>query len=108
MEELRNWQNIVFRWDAVPGANAYIFTLFQQTASGRRQIIRTAPQPQTFWTLEDRSLLSRGTFDWQVEAVYLAAGGRVERWGETGENSFVLDIPVPTLRVQEPGILYGN
>jgi hypothetical protein len=109
LDELRTQRNIVFSWSAVPGANAYIFTLLQQTDNGRRQIIRIGPENRTRWTLENLSLLDQGTFYWQVEAVYSGRNNVIEQQGRIGENSFVVDIPIPSqVQAEEPGILYGN
>ena len=109
IDELRTQRNIVFRWAAVPGANAYIFTLYEQTRSGRRQIISTSPENRTSWTLENISELDRGTFVWQVEAVNRGRNNVIEQRGRIGENSFILDVPHPgPVRLEEPGILYGR
>jgi hypothetical protein len=108
IEELRSRNNLVFSWTAVQGANAYIFTLYQQTTNGRRQIIRRAPENRTSFTLENLDQLDRGTFYWQVEAVNLSRNGLIERRGRITENSFVLDIPYPgPIQVEKPGLLYG-
>lgn len=109
LEELRSQRRIVFSWAAVPGANAYIFTLYQQTAGGRRQIIRTEPQTRTGYTLDNLRVLDRGTFIWQVEAVSRDRDGTFEQRGRIGENTFIVDFPSPgPVRVNDTGILYGN
>jgi hypothetical protein len=109
IEELRNNRSIVFSWSAVPGANAYIFTLYRETAGGREQIIRREPENATRWTLTDLSVLDEGTFIWQVEAVNRGRNNAVEQQGRAGENSFIIDVP-PAARIQfeETGVLYGN
>ena len=110
IEELRA-RSIVFRWSRVPEANAYIFTLYQQTAAGRKEIIRRAPDNSTTWTLNDLGLLDRGTFVWQVEAVVRNRNGTIERRGRIGENSFVLDIPYPgppEVRIEEEAFTNGR
>jgi hypothetical protein len=109
IEELRSLRNITFNWSAVRGANAYIFTLFQQTAEGRRQIIRTEPETRSSYTLNNLRLLDRGTFVWQVEAVSRGRGGAVEQRGRIGEFTFIMDFPsVGPIEIEETGILYGN
>jgi len=95
IEELRTKRSIDFKWSAVPGANAYIFTLYQQSPGEKRQIISTTIENATGWTLDNISVLERGTFIWQVEAVERNQNGTIKRQGRTGENSFVLDIPIP-------------
>jgi hypothetical protein len=109
LEELRTLKNIVFEWKTVQGANAYIFTLYQEAEGGRRQIRGTSPSARTSYVLDDLKLLENGTFIWQVEAVELGRNGAVERRGRTGEYSFNLDFPPPEpVQIEDAGILYGN
>jgi len=108
MNELRSRRNIVFSWQAVQGANAYIFSLYQQTAGGRQLIVRTDPQTATSYTFNNMRVLDRGTFVWQVEALN-RRGTVIEQRGVTGEYTFVLDFPAPgPVLVEDTGILYGN
>lgn len=107
--QLVNMRNIVFRWSAVQGANAYIFTLYQQTANGRRQVVSTPPRSATNYTIDDLRVLDRGTFIWTVEAVVTGRGGEIERRGTAAESTFVMNFRAPTtLEIEEAGILYGN
>jgi len=107
IEELKTQRNIVFRWTAVQGANAYIFTLYEQSASGRRQINNITVTSST-WTLENINVLGRGTFVWQVEAVSRNTNGMVVRRGTIGENTFTIDVPLPNpVQMESPGVLYG-
>ena len=109
IQQLRTQTHIVFNWSPVPGANAYIFALYEQTPAGRREIIRTQPETQTSWTLDDLRVLDPGTFIWQVEAVNRGLNNVIEQRGIIAENHFVLDVPLPgPVQVQEPGILYGR
>jgi hypothetical protein len=109
IEQLRNQRNLVFSWSTVQGANAYIFTLYEQTANGRRIIVSIPPENRTTWTLEDIRVLDPGTYVWEVEAISRDALGVVEQRGRTGVNTFILDVPMPgTVRVDNPGILYAN
>jgi hypothetical protein len=114
IEQIRESNNIVFTWAAVPGANAYIFTLYQDTAGspdsggGRRQITRTPPGNRRSWTLENLVTLGRGTFIWQVEAVNINSAGAIEERGRIGENSFIIDIPRSgPVEIEDPGAHYG-
>jgi hypothetical protein len=93
IDQLKESNSIVFSWSGVSGANAYIFTLFQNTDNGRRQIIRIPPGNRRDWILENLEALGDGTFFWQVEAVNINSAGTVERRGRIAENSFVIDIP---------------
>jgi hypothetical protein len=84
--------NINFRWSAVPGANAYIFAIYQETADGRRQITQIGPENRTSWATDVKTL-GRGNFVWRVEAVSVGKDNVIERHGNPGENRFVVDIP---------------
>jgi len=93
LEDFRSQRSIAFSWSAVSGANAYIFTFYQQTTSGRRQLIRETINSGTSYTLTNLSLLDRGTFIWQVEALSTGRGGAIERRGTAGESTFIVDFP---------------
>ncbi|MDR2542010.1 MAG: hypothetical protein LBC80_00945 [Treponema sp.] len=108
IESLRTRRNIDFSWQAVPGANAYVFTLFEQTAAGRRQISQNPPENRTSFRLENLAILSSGTFVWQVEAVNIGPNGSIDQRGSLGANSFIIDIPLPEVEAIRPGVLYGR
>jgi hypothetical protein len=108
IEQIRESNSIVFTWAAVPGANAYIFSLYQDTGSGRRQITRIPPGNRRNWTLENLVTLGRGTFIWQVEAVNMSPEGTIEERGRVEENSFIIDIPRSgQVEIEDPGTHYG-
>jgi len=108
-EGLRSQRSIPFSWSAVNEANAYIFTLYQQGTSGRRQIIRTTISGDTRYVLENLRLLDKGTFVWQVEAVTMGRGNNIERRGRVAEAVFVLDFDSPLpVQIEDTGVLYGN
>jgi hypothetical protein len=109
VEQLKESNRIVFSWSAVPGANAYIFTLFQDTDSGRRQIVRVPPGNRRNWTMENLAALGSGAFIWQVEAVKMDSTDTIEQKGRIAENSFVINIPLPgQVEMEDPGTLYGH
>ncbi|MCL2196666.1 MAG: hypothetical protein FWB77_03535 [Treponema sp.] len=91
IEGLRNQKNLRFNWSEVPAANAYIFSLYQQTVSGRRLITRTTVEYRTGWALENLNVLSRGTFIWQVEAIIKGRGGAIDRRGNQAESAFIVE-----------------
>ncbi|MDR0474518.1 MAG: hypothetical protein LBH43_12700 [Treponema sp.] len=93
IEEIKR-VNIDFRWSAVAGANAYIFTLYQEVGGSRRQITQIGPENRTSWATDVKTL-GRGNFVWQVEAVNIGRNSVIEQRGSPGENSFVIDIPRP-------------
>jgi hypothetical protein len=105
---LRPQRYIDFSWQTVNGANAYIFTLFEQTATDRRLILRNPPVNRTNWRLENLNILSRGTFIWQVEAVNIGQNGQIDQRGILRDNIFIVDIPVPEVQAIRPGVLYGQ
>jgi hypothetical protein len=106
---LQESRTIVFSWNPVAGADAYVFTLFQETGSGGRRSVVSSEGPETSYTLEDLSLLDLGRFVWQVEAVNRGTDGTPGRRGTPGENLFLVDIPQPdTPQGREPGVLYGR
>ncbi|MCL2411355.1 MAG: hypothetical protein FWC97_06895, partial [Treponema sp.] len=108
IERLRVQQYIDFSWNAVPGANAYIFTLFEQTGTARRQIIRSQHENRTSFRLDNLSVLSNGIFVWQVEAVSIGHNGSIDQLSSPGENILVIDIPLPQVQAIRPGVLYGR
>jgi post-segregation antitoxin (ccd killing protein) len=86
----------------------YVLSLYELPAEGaRRQLISVNISDGTSWTLNNLRILSSGTFEWQIEAVS-NRNGRVERNGTPGVNTFVVDIPLPSINADRPGILYGN
>ena len=106
--QLAQQTGVVFSWSPVQGANAYIVTLLHQTSAGRRQIAQSNPQTQTTWTFRELNLLERGTIVWQVEAVNRNRNGVIEQRGNIGENTFIVDVPVPgPVRLLDTGSLYG-
>jgi hypothetical protein len=107
IEELKANKNLVFRWSGVRGANTYTVTLYQKNAKGRRQIRRIPLGNRTSWTLTNVGSLGRGEFVWRVEAAYAIRDGTIERTGRAGENTFVIDIPIPEVKLEYPGVLYG-
>jgi hypothetical protein len=108
-DELRRSRNIVFSWEPVDEATAYIFTLFREIQNGREQIIRTEPLPQQSWTLDDLRLLNEGNFVWQLEAVKQGLKNVIELRSRTAENRFCLELPLPNqVQVTDTGIMYGK
>jgi len=108
-EQLLSQRTINFRWSPVRGANAYIFTLYEQTANGRRQILRSTINRGTRYTMDNLRVLERGTFVWQVEAVRMGRRNVIEQHGRTTDNIFTVTFPLPgPVEIEDTGILYGN
>jgi len=94
--------NVTFRWSAVPGANAYLFAIYQETGTARRQVTQVGPVNRTTMTMTIKTL-GRGNFVWRVEAVRVGQDNIIEQRGIPGENRFVVDIPRAG-QVQIPGV----
>jgi len=108
-EQLLSQRTVNFRWSPVRGANAYIFTLYEQTANGRRQILRSTINRGTRYTMDNLRALEKGTFVWQVEAVRMGRRNVIEQHGRTTDNIFTVNFPVPgPVEIEDTGILYGN
>jgi hypothetical protein len=98
---------IVFSWTEVQGANAYIFTLFQQTQTDEREVY-SATTNQTSYTFDNLRLLDRGTFVWRIEPVNIIRD-EIEQRGNIGESKFVIDVPsLGPVQIENTGIMYGN
>ena len=91
IEELKK-VTIEFKWTQVQGANAYIFTLYQETGGGRQQITQIGPENFTSWTTDVKTL-GRGNFIWRIEAVNTGRNNVIEQHGNPAESRFVVDIP---------------
>jgi len=108
-ERLQSQRTINFRWSPVRGANAYIFTLYEQTGNRKRQILRSTINRSTRYTMDNLRLLERGTFVWQVEAIRMGRGNVIEQHGRTTDNIFRVSFPMPgPVEIEDTGILYGN
>ncbi|MCL2480484.1 MAG: hypothetical protein FWF38_02095 [Spirochaetaceae bacterium] len=107
--ELRETKTIIFSWNSVEGANGYVFTVFQEgERANQRKLLHTAIVDETTYELEDLSVLDRGNFVWQVEAVSKTEEV-IEQRGTVGQNSFIINLPqVNKPQAKQPGILYGK
>jgi hypothetical protein len=98
----RSNSSIVFGWNNVNGAESYIFTLYQQTAEGRRRILNESISTLSYG-LSNLSVLDRGSFVWTVTPV------RGNERGPASENRFTVDIPqVQKTQLQNAGTMYGG
>ncbi|MDR2094611.1 MAG: hypothetical protein LBP76_03730 [Treponema sp.] len=89
-----------FSWDAVSGADAYLFSL---TGEDGQDLVRAGPLAETGYVLEDLAVFERGDFTWQVEAVLTEADGIIRR-GRSGGNRFMFEIPLPAPVLEEPRV----
>ena len=108
IEDFRSRREIAFSWSAVQEADAYIFTLYRQIGSRRRQIMRTTINNRAVYTLNSLKILDNGTFFWQIEAVS-TSGNAVQQVGALAESYFTVNFPPPSpVKIDDIGILYGN
>jgi hypothetical protein len=97
-------RQMVFSWNAVAGASAYVFVLYQAENGGRREIMRHTQSAVQF-ILKDLAVLDAGSFIWRVEPVSKIAGQKAE----AGESGFTVSIEeTQTSRGQESGVMFGN
>jgi len=89
LHDLYIQKTFVFNWSAVEGANAYIFTLYRQDSTSRRQLVREMINNGTSYTLTNLGLLSIGTFFWQVEAVNIEQRGEIIRESMFSCHSYI-------------------
>jgi hypothetical protein len=101
---VRGNRSIAFTWNAVAGADAYVFTLYRESVNDTPVFnISTA---ETSYTINDISALDNGNFIWHVEAVNLSG---TPRRGRSAESRFAVDIPPPAKPVLGvSGTIYGN
>jgi hypothetical protein len=94
---------IVFSWNRVNGANAYLFTL-RQGANVSLNLIR-----EPHFEFGQLGSLGNGLCAWQVEAVLLAGDGSIQRHGEPAESRLIISVPRPAApALDNPGIIYGQ
>jgi hypothetical protein len=109
-ETLRESRRIVFSWEAVEGANEYVFTLWRDGIA-RETLVESRPTNSTSVVFDDLNQLAEGgVFVWQVSARYRDENGRIERAGLDSESRFTIDIPRPGRGQAYPpqGPLYGR
>ena len=108
LAQLTRDRNITFQWNSVEGANAYIFSLYQDDTTPK--LLFTAP-PQTAlsYIFENLSIFGNGDYFWQIEAVYRDRNGVIEQRGGTGQYPFSIEIQrSANLRTIPQGTLYGQ
>lgn len=109
IEDILSNNPVEFIWSSVQDANAYIFTLYRQSESGRILVLNTEPLRRTSYVLDNLKILDRGNFIWQAEAVVTGANNSIERRSPAVESGFIIDFPVPgEIIIDDTGILYGN
>ena len=89
--QLTRDRNITFTWEPVNGANAYIFSLFQE-GNPPVNVITAAPQSELSYVLDNLSILEEGTFLWQVEAIQRNSNGVIDQRGRIEQHSFTIEI----------------
>jgi len=98
-------RKVNFSWDAAAGASGYIFTLYQITVNGNREILRQNLRGETSFSFTNLSLLDAGEFLWRVEPGNQSAGQQ----SDAAESRFTVDIgKVEASQGRESGVLFGN
>jgi hypothetical protein len=98
---LKTDARIVFSWDPVAGANAYVLTIRR----GLTVNLHLVREPRFVFT--GLPSLENGEWVWQVEPVSLNSSGVSRLHGETSDSGFSLEVPRPAApRVTNPGIIY--
>ena len=101
-EFLKNNRSIIFSWNPVAQADAYLFTL-RQTSIFMQQVFEPRLEFDRLGTLIN------GQCVWRVEAVTMSADGSIARRGQVAEGRFTVAVPRPAApQVDKPGILYEN
>ncbi|MDR2618739.1 MAG: hypothetical protein LBC62_07705, partial [Treponema sp.] len=108
LAQLTRDRSISFNWEAVEGANAYIFSLFGD-GDPPKPLITGPADPGTSFILEDLTLLDQDSYLWQVEAVYRNQNGVIEQRGIIEQHPFVIDVARSnTLQTHSQGPMYGQ
>ncbi|MCL2130548.1 MAG: hypothetical protein FWH35_09370, partial [Treponema sp.] len=106
LDQLMDSRKLMFQWEEVPDANAYIFTLFDTLE--HKMLITSPPREETFFELYDLAILTANDYNWQVEAVNISRNGAIERRGIIKESSFMVDISrSDNLHARVQGTGYG-
>ena len=107
LDQLMAERKITFKWEQVPEANAYIFSLYGYSDK-QDLLVFSSPSPETSFELTDLSVLNMNDYTWQVEAVLVSRNGTIERRGKIQQQSFVVNIQrSDTLRIKNMGTTYG-
>jgi len=108
IEQLTRDRHIMFHWDEVDGANAYLFSLFR-VATPPVRLVSTDPDPVRAYIFDDLQRLSEGDYYWQVEAISVNARGNIEQRGITETHPFRIEIQRSTgFQTQSQGPMYGQ
>jgi len=107
LDQLTAERKITFKWERVPEANAYIFSLFG-ISDKQDLLLSSSPSSETSFELTDLSILKMDEYVWHVEAVLESRDGTIERRGIIQRQSFTLNIGrSDTLRTTNLGTIYG-
>jgi hypothetical protein len=108
LAQLTRDRSITFDWEAVEGANAYIFSLFGD-GDPPKPLMTVPADLETSFVLEDLTLLDQDSYLWQVEAVYRNQNGVIEQRGIIEQHPFVIDVARSnTLQTHSQGPMYGQ
>ena len=107
IDQLMTERKITFKWEQVPEANAYIFSLYG-ISDKQDLLISSSPSSETTFELTDLSILKMDEYAWHVEAVLESRNGTIERRGIIQPQPFMLYIRhSDTLHTTNLGTIYG-
>ncbi|GHV85407.1 hypothetical protein AGMMS50230_10150 [Spirochaetia bacterium] len=96
-------RTITFVWDSVEGASAYELILYHVQPASTVMTFRTTITNGTSYKLTDLTVLDRGLFRWQLNAL------DGERRGQAAAGNFAIDVGhYEAAEGQESGVLFGN
>lgn len=105
---LKKNRTLKFRWQEVPDATDYTFTLYKKGSDGRLlhvSTIKTGKNPGV--NFRELKLLDIGEFEWQVTAYSINKKGFEEQHSKAASGSFVIDIQLPkSVNVKNPGEIF--
>ena len=105
---LKKNRTLKFRWQEVPGATDYTFSLYKKGADGRLLHVSTIKTGKTTGVnFRELKLLDVGQFEWQVTAYSINKKGFEEQHSKAASGSFVIDIQLPkSVNVKNPGEIF--
>ena len=108
LDKLMADRKITFKWEQVPEANAYIFSIYG--ISDRQDLLfSSSPVYATSFDLIDLTILTSDYYFWQIEAVYVSRTGTIERRGLIKQQSFEIQIHrSDTIRTNNSAKRYGS
>ena len=105
---LKKNRTLKFRWQEVPDATDYTFSIYKKGGDGRLLHVSTIKTGKTTGVnFRELKLLDVGQFEWQVTAYSINKKGFEEQHSKAASGSFVIDIRLPkSVNVKNPGEIF--